>query len=382
MLAKSEDPKHQKSEHKSPQKRTLAALAAILCLVGAVIPAHSQQRDPVQYETGPALIERNNSRSHEMPVAVPQSQSDWKVYYMRADKLRLAGNFNAALRDFDLAQALNPNAYEIYLGKARTYDKMGMYQRVIANYDQAIAMHPRQEQVWLERAGFFLRQNKMPQAARDLEEGLRYLPNSPNLYVARGALYFQRKAYGRALSDADAALQRNPSMFQAHQLKTDSLLMMNDYAAYEMALSDMLSHPQYQQDAELYFSRALARFELKRISPAIEDLDQTLKLQPKAHEALHLRGDLLMRQAKAQPEMCAFALKDLKAACKLGNKQACSQLRKPSCKVPPKPKATPKPVAPAAEAEAPAAPAPQSAPAAAPASPTAPTSPSAPMIKP
>ncbi|HEY9844296.1 MAG TPA: tetratricopeptide repeat protein [Candidatus Obscuribacterales bacterium] len=319
------------------RKLTLTALAAIACLAGAVIPANSQERTNPQYVEPFVEDAMNRNTGGEMPLMEDPSRVRWTAYFNSGEANRLQGNFPAALRDFDRALALNPNAYEVYISRAKTYDKMGMYDRVIQNYDVAIAMHPKLERVWLARSAFFVRRKQAAEALRDLDEGLRFLPYSPNLRVARGSYYMNRLAYGRAVPDFDVAIQVKPTMMVALEKKAVCEKHLQHYPALEQTLSKIIAIDGRREAA--WYERAQVHRHYNRLTQADADLSHALNLNPRLLKARFQRGQIRMEMAKAKPEMCSPAINDLKLACRQGEKSACKMVRKPSCSMP-KPAAT------------------------------------------
>lgn len=298
-------------------RKYLLSLAMAVCLAGQLLPAFQAQ----------------------------SATEPWKTAFNRAESYRQQGNFPAALRDYEKALSLNPNAWQVFLARAQTYEKMGMYQRVIENYDQAVALHPRQEQAWLQRAAFFMRRGQKAQALYDLEEGLRYQPYNTALLMARANFYFDRGQTDLALADAETALQANPKLLDAHFMKADCYLKLNNFDAYDQSLSDLLVLA--PTEANLWVSRAAMRMHHNRSADAKKDLDKAIALDSGNADAYFLRGQIFLDAAikLKNPQFCAPALMDFKQACRLGAKAAC--YKKPPCAIP---KASPKAVVKAAPA--------------------------------
>lgn len=303
-------------------RRKLILAGLLACLATASMPALSQER------TNPQTVEPhidealNRNRPADMPLMENPGRETWTQYFQQGESERRQGNFSAALRDYDRALALNPNAYDVFLSKAATYDKMGMFQRVIENYDIAISMHPRMEKVWMARTAFFARRGNAAQALRDLDEGIRYLPDSTNLRIARGVYYLNRKSYSQALPDFDAALIVKPQLMQALDLKAVCENHLQNYPAFESTLSQILKLDSKRVAA--WVQRARVRIRFNRLDEADSDFTHALYADPHDLDARIGRGMLRLRLAQANmtspagQQMCQQSVNDLKLACKGG----------------------------------------------------------------
>lgn len=264
-----------------------------------------------------------------------QAQESWKQSFSQGQQLSQQGQYLAALRHYDRALEINPNAWEIYLQKAHIYEKMGLNDKVIANFDAAMAMHPRLAQAYLQRAAYFERRQQLPQAKYDLEEGVRHLPYNADLRMARARFYLRHagdalQACQMAMDDLDMAIRVRPQELSPYNIKIDCYRAVNDHASVEDTLSSMIANG--HQHSSVYLMRALVRRLLSQDMSAMQDLSKAIAVDAKNRIAYFERGHMYLESG-----MCQSALDDLKMACKLGLRKAC--YRKKPC-TPPAPAAT------------------------------------------
>lgn len=281
--------------------------------------------------------------------AAPVAAADWKSHLTSGDQNLANSQFTSALREYDLALEMNPNAWEVYLHKAKLYEKQGRQAEVIAAYDNAMQLNPRQERLWMERSDYFIRRNMPAQARYDIEEGLRYLPYSPGLRFTR-AMYLLKydNNLPQVLEDLEIATQVRPNWLQAQMAKANLHSQLGQWPAFEQDLGVLIQYDAknpswYLQRgrtrihlASLYHAQGQPEMQLQAAEGALTDMTSVLALDPKNPIARLARGKLLLFKGG----MCKEALADLKMACKSGMSDAC--YKKPPCELPkPVPSATP-----------------------------------------
>lgn len=103
---------------------------------------------------------------------------------------------------------------------------------------------------------------------------------------------------------------------RAYQLLGDG-----DYEAATRALSQLIV--QQPNDAELYLSRGLAHYQLKRYAESVADLDEALRLEPNSADALFCRANAHLRLGNSQA-----ALRDYDASLALKPDQSEAHARR------------------------------------------------------
>jgi tetratricopeptide (TPR) repeat protein len=131
-----------------------------------------------------------------MPVAEPQPG----ISEYLGDGVRLAaiGDHEAAIRSFDQALAINPDAAFVYKQRGASYQALRDYEAAISDFDEVI----------------------------------RLTSDDVNAYYRRGMSYQALEDYAAAIADFDAALELDPNFVDIYARRADAYEAMgNDEAA-------------------------------------------------------------------------------------------------------------------------------------------------------
>ncbi len=134
------------------------------------------------------------------------------AYYV-GEAYRLSGDFQEALRYYDLAIERQGEFAPAYLGRAMARLAGNPLAEVIDDLNRAIELDPALGDAYLQRAGYFLERGDYDAALADLEVALEILPTEPRTYrlLAEAQL---------ALGEHKAALE---NALQAHHRDITSL---------------------------------------------------------------------------------------------------------------------------------------------------------------
>jgi len=234
-----------------------------------------------------------------------------------------------ALKSYDKALRIDPNAFDALHGKAMVLHNLGRYNDAIAFYDKALDIEPRNQYAWRNKGLVFSNLKKYKEAIKLYDRSIAIDPEYAPVLDDKTAALYALKRYDDALECSDKAIRIDPLRSSSWIRKGDTLFQKKDYHAalkcYETASdinqsdvwawsskgSELLSLDPDQ--ALVYFDRAiekhpgwawawegraLALGKLKRYEEAIAGYDKAINLDPNYAEAWLHKGDLLFESAK------------------------------------------------------------------------------------
>lgn len=183
-------------------------------------------------------------------VAYAASETDTATassYYDEAQNLLQHHSFEASMKYFDSALALDNSKPQYFAGRANLYFIVGNTQ-----VKQALA----NEMLTPSLRGPFV------QAMRDYTSAIDLDKNNSNYYQARGITYRVLDEYDKALADFNKAIALTPNSFSLYDRRAECYADMGDYAK------------------------------------ALADLDKALALNPKDYMNVYYRAVVFARQGK------------------------------------------------------------------------------------
>jgi len=136
----------------------------------------------------------------------------WAYLYRRGINHFRLGEHDMALRDFDHALDLRPQATEILNMRARALRALGRIDDALADWKLALALNPYDPLVLLQEA-YGLRQHKrIPEAIAALDRAMQFGAQNEYIWDARGRMYlYDLEDFGKASSDLERATELNPA---------------------------------------------------------------------------------------------------------------------------------------------------------------------------
>ena len=186
-------------------------------LVGAAIVAMGQGRqeslnkcgsgDPDTKITGcTALIQAGQNTTETLSV----------IYNNRGTAFDDKGDYDRAIRDFNEAIRLNPNAETAYYGRGYAYKKKGDYDHAIQDFNEAIHLNPNFERAYYDRGNSYIDKEDYDRAIQEFDEAIRLNPKDAYAYNNRGVAYARKNDYGHAIQDYNQAILLNPNYTSAY----------------------------------------------------------------------------------------------------------------------------------------------------------------------
>ena len=85
-------------------------------------------------------------------------------YLVRANIRAIRGELGPAVRDYERALALQPNAYESWRGYGRALENLAHYDKALAAFDRVLALRPNDAVGLIDRGDALMRLDRMPEA--------------------------------------------------------------------------------------------------------------------------------------------------------------------------------------------------------------------------
>jgi protein O-mannosyl-transferase len=213
--------------------------------------------------------------STEVPIA----------YLHRGVAFDKLGQFENAIKDYNIAIALNSEYYQAYNNRGVVLEKLGQFENALKDYNMAIALNSSHDQAYNNRGVVLEKLGQFENAIKDYNMAITLNPSNYEAYDNLGVLYGNTGSIDKAIENFNKSLAVNPNNVNAN------------------------------------YNRGLLYFSVGQYDRALDDFNKTLQLEPYFGEAYLKRGNLLFIIGKKE-----LALADLRRACDLGNASACKAL--------------------------------------------------------
>lgn len=153
-------------------------------------------------------------RDLNMAAALEPRSHD--TYLNRGAVYNKIGNYNLAIRDFSKAIEINPEIFSVFYNRGIAYCKVGDYRKAIMDFDKAIELNPRDSMAYRNRGVAYTWLSNYQAAISDLNKALELDPRDADAYNNRGIIYYNLKNYDQALNDYKKAVDLNPQLAEAY----------------------------------------------------------------------------------------------------------------------------------------------------------------------
>ncbi len=110
------------------------------------------------------------------------------AYYHRGMAWTSAKNFEAAVRDYTIAIAQDPDYYEAYNNRGVLYDGLDKIEPAISDFSRSLALHPHY-MVYYNRGASYARIGRYREAVEDFTQSLSLKSDNAGAYVNRAFAY-------------------------------------------------------------------------------------------------------------------------------------------------------------------------------------------------
>ncbi len=185
-------------------------------------------------------------------------------------------NYSAAIDDLEVAERINPSLPIVPELKSWFELESGLYSQAKIDADTAIDLSPKNHFAYIHRARANLQLKNYQNAVDDVNKAIELDPRNQSnwftsCFLTRGYAHLKLNKLQNALQDADKAILYNikPTTTAAANAGTDQLSL------------------------DAYNLRAKVNLRLKKYEDALADVQNALKIDPKADSSLCLKADAL-----------------------------------------------------------------------------------------
>jgi hypothetical protein len=133
--------------------------------------------------------------------AIQVTERNYTAYYNRGTALAKRGDYEQAIRDYDMVIEINPAYKEAYNNRGNAYAAIGSYRQAIQNYDKAIEINPNNTAAYNNRGNAFLLLGDNNQAIQNYDKAIEIDPNYAEAYNNRAHAYSNLGNNDRAIED-------------------------------------------------------------------------------------------------------------------------------------------------------------------------------------
>jgi tetratricopeptide (TPR) repeat protein len=179
--------------------------------------------------------------------------------------------------------------------RGAAYKVLGRYEDAIADFSRAIELDSDNPQYYCQRGDARLRTNANDDAIADYTVAIRQSPRLLWGYHGRGQAYLAVGNGEQALADFNQAVRLKPEAFSLRVLRGRANNLVKNYDAAITDLTQALANPKSsallpKERAAVLTQRAYAFAKSDRANDARGDIDEALRLAPKAAFTVAVRG--------------------------------------------------------------------------------------------
>jgi tetratricopeptide (TPR) repeat protein len=243
-----------------------------------------------------------------------------------------------AIRDYDVALALNPQLKYIVLDRGVALHRLGQFDRAQADYNRALELDPSLRDAYRNRSLILDHLGRWDEAVSDMSEVIRCDPDNPQWYASRGDYYLDGGKLDSALASFESALRLDPeneegyrgqavvfarrhdqqrglaAVDDALRLKPESTRLLSaraeiwlDFFEPAKALEDLdAAIDQGRSDAYTYARRALTEAWIKQYGAALRDVIEAIRRDPHLSLAHYARGYAYEKEHKYKDAVAEY----------------------------------------------------------------------------
>ncbi|MFH2094973.1 MAG: tetratricopeptide repeat protein [Bacteroidota bacterium] len=248
----------------------------------------------------------------------PDVQEAWNN---RGDVNYKAGDFKAALEDYNKAVKLDPTYERFYSNRGSAKESLGDYQGALDDFNKAIELNPVFPTPYLNRGIVLSKTGDYPGAIKDYTKTIELDPGCCDAYLSRGSALSMQQDYTGAINDFSRAIDIRPDNHLAWSNRGIARSKINDIQG---AVNDFTKAIQLKPDfADPYSNRGYLKMQSGNFQSAISDYNIAISLNPSLAVAYMNRAMALVQAGKTD-EAC----KDFAVAYQLGIVYAEQEMKK------------------------------------------------------
>ncbi|MBX3149276.1 tetratricopeptide repeat protein [Candidatus Obscuribacterales bacterium] len=287
----------------------------VLCLASAALMYDTINSNRKQTETAveksetPSPDVENQTRS-EIPAPTGKTTAKFddapepaakepalEAELAKAFKLEQQLNYIDSMNTFDKVierdKGKNPKSLH---GRGRVLTKLRLYDRALDDLESADKLDPHNINILIDLAAVKYLLGDYSDSAKDYEKILAEHPKDADALYGRGISYAGMGKSKEAIADFEDVIKLKPRYDKAYRQMCTAYLALNQSDKAESTITAAMNS--CGADADLYFSRALSRYQSGRKDSALEDYNEAIRLSPDRKEYYNDRGFVQMDLGK------------------------------------------------------------------------------------
>jgi tetratricopeptide (TPR) repeat protein len=171
----------------------------------------------------------------DLSRAIEKAPKEWRIYGLRAEAKKEAGDLDGAIWDDTKAIELNPSHALAYASRAAAKCLKKDFDGAIQDYSEALRRSPKDADLYVKRAAAKLENADPSGAIADCKKALEINPKDTVALLNLASANLQNKDFSAALSFASKAIEIDPGWAAGYDMRGTVEYGKGDYA---LALKD------------------------------------------------------------------------------------------------------------------------------------------------
>ncbi len=227
-----------------------------------------------------------------------------EVHNNRGLALQTLGRLADSLASYDRALDLSPNFSDAHVNRGNALHALSRPDEALAAYEHALALNADRAEAHLGRGNLLCDMGRHDDALMAYDRALALKPELAEAWLGRGNLLCKMKRHDEALAAYDRAIALAPALAGAQLGRGNALRERKRHgealAAYEAALA---LNPDF---AEAFLGRGDTLYDLKRYGEALVAFDRAIALKSDLANAWLGRGDVLRVTGQAADAVTTY----------------------------------------------------------------------------
>ena len=213
--------------------------------------------------------------------------------------------YEAAVRDFTQALAVDPKMAVGYMNRGYVYNDMRLASKAEADFREALKLNPQYGEARLGLAYALVQLRRPTPALKEAELAMRLLPESASLHLVKAEAYRQRAMLSRAESEYESALKFDPNSVTTYIALNDVQYRAREYAESAATLQKALTIAPADAMLQAQLGRSYAR--LGRGDAAVQEIASAERAGGGDYKVLLVAADAMRIMNRRDQSMTIYA---------------------------------------------------------------------------